>query len=56
MIIDDLDLYRPLCDPDKADPELVVDADRVLSPTATYERLKPVAWRGSQITEDLPRR
>src|SRR5215470_9048618 len=51
MVVHDLDLRRAFGRPNKAYPELVVDADRVLSPAVARERLETVAWRRPQVAE-----
>jgi hypothetical protein len=51
MEVRDLDLYRAFRRPNEANPELVVDPDRVLSLAIVCKRLKSIAWRRSQIAE-----
>ena len=51
VVVHDLDLRRAFRRPNKAYPELIVDADRVLSLAIARERLKAVAWRRPQIAE-----
>jgi hypothetical protein len=47
----DLGLGRAFRRPNKAYPELVVDADRVLPVAIARQRLKPVAWRRPQVAD-----
>jgi hypothetical protein len=51
MIIDDLDVYRAgrSFRPPKADPPLIVDADRKLSGAVAFERFQPVTRQSRQI-------
>jgi len=42
--VNDLDLFWPCFRPDKAEPELVVDADTVLAMAVPPERLQAIAW------------
>jgi len=51
MVVDDLDILGACSGPAKADPVLVVDADRMLSGTVAFERLEPVARRDSQVVQ-----
>jgi len=51
LVVHDLDLRRAFGRPNKAQPELVVDSDRVLSHAIARQRLKAVAWRRSQVAE-----
>src|SRR5437868_12824238 len=51
VIIDDLDLVRMAFLPDKANPPLIVDPDRVLPASITSESLKPIGGRHTQIIE-----
>src|SRR5215475_14793141 len=45
MIVHDFDRRRAFCRPNKAHPELIVDADRVLPLANPRERLEPIAGR-----------
>ena len=45
MIVDDLDLVRPLVAPPKYDPPLVVYADRVLAREVSSQGFQTVPWR-----------
>jgi hypothetical protein len=51
VVVHDLDLRRAFRGPNKAYPELIVDADRVLPLAIARERLKAVARRRPQIAE-----
>src|ERR1700751_2401826 len=51
MVIHDFDLRRTLRRPNEAHPELVVNADRVLSPAIARECLKTIAGRRPQIAK-----
>jgi hypothetical protein len=55
MIIDNLNLMRPIGAPHKADAPLVVDADRMLPAPIAAQRLQPTAWGHSQIIERMRR-
>jgi hypothetical protein len=49
--VNDLDLLWPCFCPDKAGPELVVDADAVLAMAVPLERLQAIAWWNLSIVE-----
>jgi hypothetical protein len=44
VVVNDLDLLWPCICPDKAEPELVVDADALLAMAVPPERLQAIAW------------
>src|SRR5882724_11353209 len=43
VIVRQFNVFWPIRGPDKANPELVIDADRVLARAITLERFKPIA-------------
>jgi hypothetical protein len=49
VVVDNLDIVRSILFPKKADAELVVDTDAVLSLPASPERFQTVARRNSQV-------
>src|SRR5580704_9996562 len=51
MVVHNLDLRRAFRRPDKAQPELVVDPDRVSSLAIACQSLETVAWRRPQVAE-----
>jgi len=51
MIVHDFDLCRAFRRPDETHSELVVDADRVLSPAIPSQRFEAIAGRRPQIAE-----
>jgi len=51
VVVNDFDLLWPGFRPDKAEPELVVDADAVLAMAVSPEWLQAIAWRDLQIVE-----
>ena len=51
VIVHDFDFRRTLRCPNKAHPELVIDADRVLPFAIACQRFKPIAWRRPQVAE-----
>jgi hypothetical protein len=51
VVINDFDPLWPGVRPDKAEPELVVDADAVLAMAVSAERLQAIAWWDLQIIE-----
>jgi len=51
VVVKDFDLLWPGFHPDKAEPELVDDADAVLAMAVSLERLQAIAWRDLQIVE-----
>jgi hypothetical protein len=53
VVVDDLNVFRPSGCPSKADPPLLVDADAVVAGAITLELLKPIAWRDSEISDDI---
>jgi hypothetical protein len=55
VIVDDFDGMRLALLPDKADPPLVVDADRMLPGPVASQGLKPVARRRAQIIQPASR-
>ena len=54
VVVDDFDIGRSFFGPGETDTPLVVDPDRVLSPTAAGQRLQPVCRWCAQVVE-LPR-
>jgi hypothetical protein len=44
VVVNDFDVLWPCFCPDKAEPELVVDADAVLAMAVPLERLQAIAW------------
>ena len=55
VIVDDLDLFRPLRCPDETDPILFVDTDAVLACPMSAQGLKSIARRDSKILQLLSR-
>ena len=53
MIIDNLNIGRAAIGPDKADAELIVDANAVLTHPFTFERLQPITRRRAQKIQCL---
>src|ERR1700747_2095233 len=51
VIVDELHVHRTLPRPHKANPPLIVDANRVLPLSITSERFQPVSRRSSQIAQ-----
>jgi hypothetical protein len=51
MVIHDLGLGWAFGRPNKAQPELVLDPDRMLPLAIARQRLKTVAWRRPQVAE-----
>ena len=51
MVVDDLNLFRAAIAPYETNPPLVIDADRMLSLTVAFERLKPIAGWLTQIIQ-----
>src|SRR3546814_14508882 len=45
VVIDDLDVPRPIFIPDKADAPLIINADAVLPGSISLECFQSVAWR-----------
>jgi hypothetical protein len=55
VIVDNLNIFRVAAGPHKADPELVIDPDRMLPWAVTLERLQFVAGRTPQIAQRFRR-
>jgi hypothetical protein len=53
VVVDDLNAFRTGGCPSKTHPPLLVDADTVVTGAMTLELLKPIAWRDSEISDDL---
>src|SRR6516225_4598925 len=51
VVIDDFDIGRSFFGPREADAPLIIDPDRVLSPTTTGQRLQPVCRWCAQVVE-----
>jgi len=51
VVIDNFDLGRTFPRPDKAQPELVIDADAVLAAPVPMQRFQSVRWRQTQIPQ-----
>lgn len=51
MVVNKRDVFRSLRRPREANPELVVDPDRMLSHAVTFQRFEAVAWRCTQVVE-----
>ena len=51
VVVNDFNVFWPGFCPDKAEPELVVDADALLAMAVSPERLQAVAWWDLQIVE-----
>jgi hypothetical protein len=53
VVIDDLDVLGALGGggPFETDPSLIVDADAVLAPTVSLQRLEPVAGQRGQVVQ-----
>lgn len=51
MVINNFDIFWPVCRPHKAHAKLIVDADAVLSGAIMFQRLQPVAWWHAQVVE-----
>jgi hypothetical protein len=49
MVINNLNIPRPVSGPNKANPVLVIDADRMLPLPVPGERFKMVTWGHPQI-------
>ena len=55
MIVHDLHIVSVPVVPDEADAILIVDPNTVLSTPVACERLEPVAWECSKVTEVVGR-
>src|SRR5438128_12681704 len=53
VVIDDLDIFRGVFRPAKADAPLVVDADAVLPLTVMLKRFKPVGRGNAKVVEPV---
>lgn len=53
MVVNDLDLFRLVFGPNKADPVLIVDPDAVLAMAIARQALQSVPWRNAKIFEAL---
>ena len=53
MVIGYLDVVRIALTPPKTDTPLVIDADAVLARPVSFELLKPVAWRRSEVLQGV---
>jgi hypothetical protein len=51
MVVYDFDFRRAFRRPFKADPELIVDPDRVATLPITQQRFKSIAWRRPQVAQ-----
>jgi hypothetical protein len=51
MIVDDFDMRWSSLIPDKADPPLIIDPNRMLSPTVRSECFEPIARGHSKFAE-----
>jgi hypothetical protein len=51
VVGDDFDLVRITISPCKADPPLVIDADRMLAATVTLQGFQPIAGRDTQVVK-----
>lgn len=51
MIVGHFDIGRALRRPPEANPELVVDPDRMLALTVALERFETITWRLPQIVD-----
>ena len=52
MVINNLDICRPLARPHKAHAKLAVNADAVLSGTIMFQCLQPITGRDTKIVEN----
>jgi hypothetical protein len=48
-MVGNLNVRRPCIGPNEADPELIVDADAVLSRSITYQRFEAITRRRFQV-------
>ena len=53
MVIDDLDLSRTFIGPDEANPELIVQADAVLTGAIPAQCFQAISWRRAQERQGL---
>jgi hypothetical protein len=53
VIVDDFDVRWTVSGPREADTITVVDPNAVLSSSLTHELLEPIAWRSSEIFQEL---
>jgi hypothetical protein len=51
VVVDDFDLVRIVLSPNKANPPLVVDSNRVLTTPITLQRFETVCRRYAQVIE-----
>ena len=51
MVVDDFNFVRMSISPDKTDPPLVVDTNRMLAMSVLRQRLEAVAGRHSKVIE-----
>ncbi len=51
MVVYDFDFRRAFRSPNEADPELVVDPDRMSPLPITRQRFKAIAWRRPQVAQ-----
>jgi len=49
VVVHNFNVFRAICAPDETDPILPIDSDAVLAFPVAVQRLKPIAWRGTQI-------
>ena len=49
MVIDNLDRISIAASPSETDTPLIIDPDTVLSLSCSFQRLKPVGWRHTEI-------
>jgi hypothetical protein len=55
MVVNDLDIDRPSLAPPKADPPLIIDADRILPGSGPAQLLQAIARRIQQVFELIGR-
>jgi hypothetical protein len=53
VVINDFDFVRIVLSPDKANPPLVVESDRVLTAPIALQRFEAVRRRNTQVLEPL---
>jgi len=51
MVVSDLDLVWAAFSPDEADPEAIIDADRVLALSIALQRLQAVPRRSPKVVQ-----
>jgi hypothetical protein len=51
MVVRDFDIERIAIGKSEADTPLIVDADRMLSGTITFQRLESIRWRQAQVLD-----